>query len=62
MRKYDSTMTVTHSSSTVQHYNVKRHQLTNECLKALNYIVVKRIDSAYFLAGSLLSFLMGAMS
>jgi len=55
-------MTVTHSSSTVQHYNVKRHQLTNECLKALNYIVVKRIDSAYFLAGSLLSFLMGAMS
>jgi len=28
-------MTVTHNSSTLQHYNVKRHQLTNECLKTL---------------------------
>ena len=28
-------MTVTHKSSTLQHYNVKRHQLTNECLKTL---------------------------
>jgi len=28
-------MTVTQNSSTLQHYNVKRHQLTNECLKTL---------------------------
>jgi len=35
VRKYDSTMTFTHNSSTLQHYNVKRHQFTNECLKTL---------------------------
>jgi len=35
VRKYHSTMTVTDKSSTIQHYNVKRHQLTNECLKTL---------------------------
>ena len=35
VRKYRSTMTVTDKSSTLQHYNVKRHQLTNECLKTL---------------------------
>jgi len=35
VRKYHSTMTVTLKSSTLQHYNVKRHQLTNECLKTL---------------------------
>jgi len=28
VRKYHSTMTVTHESSTLQHYNMKRHQLT----------------------------------
>ena len=28
VRKYDSAMTVTHNSSTLQHYNVKGHQLT----------------------------------
>ena len=28
-------MTVTYNSSTLQPYNVKRHQLTNECLKTL---------------------------
>ena len=27
VRKYHSTMTVTYNSSTLQHYNVKRHQL-----------------------------------
>jgi len=30
LRKHDSTMTVTYNSSRLQHYNVKRHQLTNE--------------------------------
>jgi len=39
---------------------IKRQQLTNECLKHSNYFVVKRIDSAHFLAGSLLSFFGGS--
>jgi len=41
---------------TLQHYNVKRHQLTNECLKILKLHCGKTYWQCLFLAGSLLSF------
>jgi len=50
VRKYDSTMTFTHNSSTLQHYNVKRHKLTNECLKTLKLHCGKTYWQCLFLS------------
>ena len=50
VRKYHSTMTVTYNSSTLQHYNVKRHQLTNECLKTLKLHCDKTYWQCLFLS------------
>ena len=49
VRKYDSAMTVTHNSSTSHHYNVERHQLTNECLKILKLPQCKPLSNTCFL-------------
>ena len=39
-------MTFTYNSSTLQHYNVKRHQLTNECLKTFKLRCGKPYDAS----------------